>query len=186
MDKMLYAMQVIDTNSEEITSINNILEEINFQTNILALNASVEASRAGVDGKGFAAVADQIRSLAEKSNASSKRTREIVENSQKSVRDGGEYAQQMAQSVRRITTAVDEIHKKTERLKTAVAGQTSSLENISAQIGELSNLAAGNLDASQIGAGASRSLEKQADALTNLAGRFILKKESDTQDSETE
>jgi methyl-accepting chemotaxis protein len=175
MNDMLAAMKNISGNSEEITTVNKFLEDISFQTNILALNAAVEASRAGTAGRGFAVVADEVRNLAAKSSESSKRTRSIIEYSQKSIDDGSMYARQMAESISKIMEMVREISKKTEALNTAVSDQTSSLKNVTAQIEEINNLASGNLASSQVSARASSTLEEQADALAELAGRFRLR-----------
>ncbi|MDR0851431.1 MAG: methyl-accepting chemotaxis protein [Clostridiales Family XIII bacterium] len=103
MNNMLAAMNVIERNSNEITNVNKFLEDISFQTNILALNASVEAARAGIAGRGFAVVADEVRLLAAKSSESSKRTRDIVEHSRKSIKEGSAHAVEMTESIKLIT-----------------------------------------------------------------------------------
>jgi methyl-accepting chemotaxis protein len=175
MNDMLAAMKNISDNSEEITKVNKFLEDISFQTNILSLNAAVEAARAGAAGRGFAVVADEVRSLAAKSSESSKRTRGMIEYSRQSIDDGSMYARQMAESISKIMERIREISNKTEALNTAVSDQTSSLKNVTTQIEKINRLAAGNLASSQVSARASRTLEEQADALAEMAGRFRLR-----------
>ena len=93
MDLMVEAMQRISETSEMIGSVITEIEDIASQTNLLSLNASIEAARAGDAGKGFAVVADQIRTLAEQSAKAAVNTRELIESSIEEIQNGNRAAE---------------------------------------------------------------------------------------------
>ena len=78
MERLMEATRNIDRSSNEIGTVIRTIEDIAFQTNILALNASVEAARAGDAGKGFSVVADEVRNLASKSAQAAQNTNSLI------------------------------------------------------------------------------------------------------------
>ena len=96
MKELLKAMDDISRSTNEILKFNKVIEDIAFQTNILALNASVEAARAGDAGKGFAVVASEVKNLAVKSQEASHQTSTVIQSCVESVREGVEKTQQTA------------------------------------------------------------------------------------------
>ncbi len=90
MDKLAQAMDDISSASNQIANITKVIEDIAFQTNILSLNAAVEAARAGSAGKGFAVVADEVRSLAAKSADAAQQTGTLIQTSVAAVKRGSE------------------------------------------------------------------------------------------------
>lgn len=176
MKNLLNAMEDIHENAVEINKINKLLEDIAQQTNILALNASVEASRAGEMGKGFAVVAAEVRSLAAQSTESAQHASEVITNSQYAIQHGVRYAKQAAESFEEIENVSNEISKITERLGEAVAVQKDSLENMTDQIEQINEFAQKNLDASYESTTASQRLNKQAEKLQSVSGRFQLRR----------
>ncbi|MCD7906712.1 MAG: methyl-accepting chemotaxis protein, partial [Clostridium sp.] len=85
MQEMIQAREEITASSNEIRKVIKTIEDLAFQTNILALNAAVKAARAGVAGKGFAVVAEEVRNFAIKSSEASKNTAAMIESSLRSV-----------------------------------------------------------------------------------------------------
>lgn len=175
MGNLLSAMQEITKNSQEITKINKFLEDIAFQTNILAINASIEASHAGEAGRGFAVVASEVRELAAKSTESSNRTEEMVRRSLETIRIGSSYAQKMAETFATVENFSNNISDITDKLTVTVNVQKQSLSNISSQISQINAFAEENLNSSHESSTASQKLNSQAEGLKNIAEGFIVK-----------
>ena len=176
MRNLLKAMEDIHDNAIEINKVNKLLEDIAQQTNILALNASVEASRAGEMGKGFAVVASEVRNLAAQSTESAHHVSEVISNSQYAIQNGMEYAKQAAESFGDIGDISNEISEITKRLGEAVGVQKDSLETITIQIDQINDFAQKNLDASYESTTASQRLHQQAQELQSVSGRFRLRR----------
>ena len=176
MKNLLRAMEDLNENAIEINKVNKLLEDIAQQTNILALNASVEASRAGEMGKGFAVVASEVRSLAAQSTESAQHATEVISNSLYAIQNSVQYAKQAAESFEDIETISNEISDITKCLGEAVAIQKDSLENMTEQIGQINDFAQKNLDASFESTTASQKLNRQAEELQGVSGRFQLRR----------
>jgi len=177
MENLLHAMEEINRNSMEITKINKFLEDISFQTNILSLNASIEAARAGESGRGFAVVAEEVGNLAAQSAESSKRTSGMIDSSLQAVKRGTEYAQKVADSFHDIGEIADQISRISEQLSENVTVQKHSLGNMADQITQIRDVAQQNLNASYESTTASQKLNRQAQDLKEISGRFRLREE---------
>ncbi|HIT87287.1 MAG TPA: methyl-accepting chemotaxis protein [Candidatus Coprocola pullicola] len=177
MASLLEAMEEIRYNEEQISKITKFLEDIAFQTNILALNASVEAARAGAAGKGFAVVAEEVRNLAGKSADFSKRTTEIIQISGIAIDKGVKRAKATSVSMNDIAEMSQKITNITDKLFVSVEKEKEALKNVEAAIDSISVMAERNLITSKKSANASEELSQQAITLKTMAEKFQTKNE---------
>ncbi len=169
------AMDNINSNTEEITKIAKVIEDIAFQTSILALNASIEASCAGTAGRGFAVVAAQVKDLAAKSAEAAQNATEMVAHTSSIIQTGVKLTADTANSLHVISTVSDQISTISDRLVTAVEGQKNALSIIDERIEAISGIADQNLqNASEIEQ-SSALLAKEAELLQSHVKKFTLK-----------
>ena len=145
MSALSGAMNDINSNAHEITKIAKAIEDISFQTNILALNASVEAARAGSAGSGFAVVANEVQNLAVKSAEAAQSATEMISNTLAIIQTGVELTADAAGSLQDISAVSSEISDITDHLAVAVQGQESALAVMEERIEAIASIAERNL-----------------------------------------
>ncbi len=169
------AMDDISANAQQITKIAKDIEDIAFQTNILSLNASVEAARAGAAGKGFAVVANEVKQLAAKSAEAAQSATDMVNNTKAIIQTGVELTADTAGSLRAISDVSVQISTISDQLAAAVQGQESALTVMEERIAAISGIADRNLQNAGETEQSSGSLAKEAEALQSQVRKFVLK-----------
>ncbi len=171
------AMDDISSHAQEITKIASAIEDIAFQTSILALNASVEAARAGSAGSGFAVVADEVQQLAARSSQAAQSATNMVANTIEIIRTGVELNAETADSLKAISDVSVQISKISDRLVEAVQGQESALAVMEERIGTISGIADRNLQNAEETEQSSGLLAREAEKLQAQVKNFVLKGE---------
>ena len=172
MTEMKESMDEIQRSSEEIEKIVKMIDDIAFQTNILSLNAAVEAARAGAAGKGFAVVADEVRNLAAKSAEAAKNTMQLVEMSSRSVKVGGELTNETDESLKAIHSSIGQFADLMDGITEASKEQEGAIKQITLGIEQLANAVQSNSATAQQSAASTNELNRLAGTLKDEVEHF--------------
>ena len=168
------AMAEISDSSEKISNIIKTIEEIAFQTNLLALNAAVEAARAGEAGKGFAVVADEVRNLAQRSAQAAKDTSELIVGTVERVRNGSDNVAMLSRAFQEIESESQNVGRLVTEISAATNEQAQGVDQVNTAVAQMDKVTQTNAATAQESASSASELSEQSanlNALVNdLAG----------------
>ncbi len=181
-------VEALGKSSDEIGTIISVINDIADQTNLLALNAAIEAARAGEQGRGFAVVADEVRKLAEKTSKATTEIAGMIKTIQaetrgamgsmhegtKQVEDGVQLASEAGESLQQIVSSVDRVTDMVRQIATAAEQQSATSEEISSNIMGIADIAQENNQGVKEVSDAAVELNMVAEGLKSLVGRFVL------------
>lgn len=179
-------VESLGARSDQIGNIIGTIEDIADQTNLLALNAAIEAARAGEQGRGFAVVADEVRALAERTTRATREIGEMIKSIQKEtknavaameqgvhqVENGTEEAARSGAALRDILEQVNDVAMQVNQIATAAEEQTATTSEISSNMHQITDVVQQTSRGAQDSSAAAHRLSVLASELQNAVSRF--------------
>ncbi len=174
MQRLAAAMEQIKGSSQETAKVVRTIDEIAFQTNLLALNAAVEAARAGEAGKGFAVVADEVRQLALRSAAAAKETESLIEDSVRSVEEGFGINNQVLSNLDRIRTLVEDVTHGIGQVASASTKQRDGITMVTEALSQVNYVTQNTAASAEESSAVAEQLQSRSREVAGLIETFRL------------
>ncbi len=183
------SIAALGKDSEQIGEIIKVIDDIAGQTNLLALNAAIEAARAGEQGRGFAVVADEVRKLAERTSSSTSEIRDMIDGIQNNtkktieslhgwsdeVQTGLEHANEASDALHKITESMGSVNDMIQHIAVAAEQQSETGTTIASNVDAVANLTIQTADNAKQSSEAAKRLNILSSELEKMVNGFILR-----------
>jgi methyl-accepting chemotaxis protein len=174
MERMLSAVAAIRTSTEGTSQIIKDINDIAFQTNLLALNAAVEAARAGEAGRSFAVVAEEVRSLAQRSKEAAARTEGLIRDSLRQAGEGEGTSRHVAERLGAIVSSVEKTTAIVAEIAASAREQAEGITGVMRAVSEMDKVTQQNAASAEQSSSAATELSAQSQELATLVSAFEL------------
>lgn len=174
INEATHTMEQIRDESQRITNILELIDGIAFQTNILSLNASVEAARAGTHGKGFAVVASEVRTLAMRCENAAKDIRQLISVSVECTRNGSQQVEHAGETMKEVIASISTLSQLVEELSVMSGQQSASITQMNESVASIDDSVHENVEHVAQTVQAARQQQRQADELQQAISVFRL------------
>jgi len=189
VERSANTIKVLEKSSAQIGEIVKVIDDIADQTNLLALNAAIEAARAGEQGRGFAVVADEVRKLAEKTSKATKEIADMIKGIQvdtknavsamdegtKEGKAGVSLAIEAGAALDKIVETVKRVSDMIAQIATAAEEQSATTEEITRNIGSIAEVSKDTMTKAEASSSVTEEMKKLAEELESLVNRFKLR-----------
>ena len=175
MAQMTGAMREIRSATEGTGQIIRDINDIAFQTNLLALNAAVEAARAGEAGRGFAVVADEVRSLALRSKEAASKTEALIRESVRQTGEGDSTARLVSTRLEEIGRNVEKVTSIVSEIAASAEEQSTGIDQVTRAVAQMNQVTQQNAASAEQASSAAAQLSGQSEELAAMVGAFRIR-----------